>query len=365
MTKKTTSSSSSKKAGEKVDRKVELQGFETYLRANVTTNHHSIKEYLYTIGRFIENLGNKPLVSVTESDINEFIVKQKERYKPNTLTNRMASLRHLMRYLKKDIVIPIPPTIETRTEKDVLTQEEIQKLFQATVDNPRNNAILKTLYYTELRKSELVALDLDDIDYQAKTVRVRNGKGRQGSPEVISISDIALESIKAYQKIRGIAKDGHQRALFLNIDQVRLTDAGVDFVLKKAVSKTDIQKHVYPHMLRASLITHMANSGASVFVIQQQSRHKSLSSLKRYVRPTQAEKLKNYQNYVPNITETEVISKQQEQPQPPEPKKPKQDTDPMVGSMDESTKLKLRLLEIEKEEIRLKLANNKTEIYYQ
>jgi len=296
------------------------------------------------------------LEDVTEKDINGFVVNLKSRYKTNSLIPRMASLRHIMRYLKKDIDIPIPTSIETRTSDDCLTEQEIQQLFIATASKPRDNAILKTLYYTDLRKGELRNLNTEDIDFTTKTVIVRNGKGMKGSPQTISISDIALESIKAYLKVRGIPKPGHEKALFLNIDRRRLTEGGVDHVVKSAVSKTNIQKHVYPHMFRASLITHMANNGASILVIQQQSRHKSLATLKRYVRPTQAEKLKNYQNYVPNITEAEVTTKP-EQPQPPEPKKPESTHDVMVGSTDETTQLKLRLLQIEEEKIKLKLAN--------
>jgi site-specific recombinase XerD len=344
-----------------------MKRFQCYLQANVTNNKKSIKEYSYTLRFLLEYLNGKPLEQITKTDIEEFIVVMKNRYKTNSLTNRLASLRHLMKHLDIDFDIKIPSTVQTRTENDVLTEEELQKLFQATAYNPRDNAILKTLYYTGIRKAELTALNNEDIDFQVKQIIIQNGKGRNGSPETVNIHTEALDSIQKYLSVKPLPKPGPEKALFLNIDGKRITSGGIEYLVISAVKKTGIQKHVYPHMLRASLITHMSNNGANLFQIKAQSRHKTISVINRYIRPSQQERLQSYETYVPTITEKGI------KPKDPEPdKKPvkKPDNDPMVGNVDEQTQLQLRLLEIEKQEIRLRLAKtttdkDKIEIYYQ
>ncbi len=325
-----------------------LRGFECYLKANNITNKGTLKEYLYVTKQFIAYLDGKPLSDITKTDVMEFVVKLKEHYKHNSMIPRCAGLRQLMRFLDKDIDVKIPSSLETRTEENVLTQEEIQQLFQVTANSPRDNSIIKTLYYSGLRRSELVALNIEDIDFQRKQITVKNGKGRNGQAEIINISNEALQSIQLYIKTRHYQSE----ALFLTDFGKRISVYGVQRILDRVMRKTTIQKHVTAHVFRASLITHMSQMGANTFHIQQQSRHKTLVSLKRYIRPNEKERLQNYQTYVPQITNTGITAKEPQEPEKkPEPKKPEPKQDPMVGSNED----KIRMLELENENLRLKL----------
>lgn len=339
-----------------------LRSFECYLKANVTTNPETIEAYLYGVQRLVDHLQGKPLDKITSDDVNEFIVSMKEHYKQNSMINRCAGLRHLMRYLGKDIDVKIPVPLETRTDEHVLTQEEVQQLFHATANDIRDNCILKVLYYSGLRKSELVALNTDDIDFEKKQVIVRNGKGRNNQPEIINLSDEALQSIKAYTQVR-IAKD--TKALFTTDFGTRLTIHGIPHLIDKALRKTTIRKHVTAHTFRASLITHMNQMGANTFHIQSQSRHRTLVALKRYIRPNEKQRLQSYEAYVPNISNTGITAKESKPEPKPEPQEkpesqkplPKPQNDQMVGNLDD----KIRLLQLENENLRLKLANKSTE----
>jgi site-specific recombinase XerD len=334
------------------------RGFECYLKANGITNQKSLNVYLYTMKRFIGHLKDKSLNDIIQADVNEFVVSMKEHYRHNSMINRCAGLRHLMRFLgKKDIDVKIPASIETKTEENVLTPEEVQQLFQVTATSTRDNCILKVLYYSGLRRSELVALNVEDINFQKKQIIVRNGKGKNNQAEIINISDEALESVQRYISTRTFKI----QALFLTDYGKRLSVYGIQYVITKAMEKTEIPKHITAHCFRASLITHLSQNGANTFNIQAQSRHKTLVSLKRYIRPNEQERLQTYETYVPKISNTEIKPREppKEPVKKPEPKKP--ENDPMVSNVDEQTALQLRLLEIEKQEIRLKLAKQNPE----
>ena len=265
--------------------------------------------FIFIVSKHLNKfIGDKPIKNITKQDIDGFIVKLKEKYKQNRMVNRTAGLRHYMKYLGKDkeIDIKVVKVIHTKTEADVLTEDELQRLFQATQDNKISNAILKTLYYTGIRESELINLNIEDIDFESKQVIIRNGKGMSGSPEIINIHDQALESIKRYLEVRETPKPEYEKALFVSSFKRRICPSSIEYIIQDARAKVKITKWIYPHMFRSSLITHMHQNGASAFHIQQQSRHKSLDVLKGYIRPGKEQRLKTYESFVSTISNTEV-----------------------------------------------------------
>ena len=363
------------KAREEVEiiMKGNLKPYINFLKAKVTTNPGTIVNYLYVVKELHKFIGDKHINDITKQDMDDFVASLKERYKTNSMVSRSAGLRNYMKFLGKDkeIDIKIPQPIETKTEEDCLTVDEVQRIFKATQDNKRDNAILKTLYYTGVRKSELINLNLEDIDFQGKQVTIRNGKGKNGSPETINIHDQALESIKEYLKVRETPKPEYEGALFISGYQRRMCPSSIDYLVEEVRAKAKIKKRVYPHIFRSSLITHMHQAGASAFHIKQQSRHKTMIVLNRYIRPGKEERLKTYETYVQDIETPQKPQEQvTEQPKPQEPtpkKKPEEpEPDPMVNSVDDE----IKLLEIEQKLIRLRQQakethKSKTEMFYQ
>jgi site-specific recombinase XerD len=335
MTHKKTTSIPKSKAGQEGDivQKVN-QNFLNYLQAQVTTNSNSIREYIHVIRQFEEYLQrhNKTPNQVSQDEINGFMVELKTKYGNNSMIPKTAGLRHYARYLGLNpekggnIRIEMPTSKQTR-KGQVLTEEDVLQFFNATKDNPLSNAVIKTLYYCGLRRMELINLDIEDIDFDNKIVLIRNGKGVEGEPERISISDIALESIQGYLKVRQTPREEHQKALFLCSTDTRINKTSLLMLIREARLKTDIKRNVYPHMFRASIFTHMHNNGADILHIKELSRHKDTKSLEVYIRSSDKQKKENYDRYVPKIVETEELSKPI--PTPPQPKKPK--TDPMIA----------------------------------
>lgn len=142
------------------------------------------------------------------------------------------------------------------------------------------------MYYGQLRRSELIALNLDDIDFQRQKIRINKGKGNQYCE--INIHPDALKAVANYLRIRETPEIDHEHALFLSKNRIRIGRTDLSNTIKRYAEKANINKRVYPHLFRTSSITHMHNAGASIPDIMAQSRHRSVDTLlKHYISPSE------------------------------------------------------------------------------
>lgn len=156
----------------------------------------------------------------------------------------------------------------------------------------RNLAIVETLYATGIRVSELVGLDLGDLDFSSRTIKVL-GKG--GKERIVPINDNALTAIEGYLYQRSRAGYGEENALFLNRFGKRITKNSIGRnVLKGHLGKQSDDK-LTPHILRHTFATHLLESGADLRVLQELLGHASLSTTQIYTHVT-AERLKSVYN---------------------------------------------------------------------
>ena len=173
-----------------------LAKFREYLQLK----HHSentISIYSIAVKMFLDN-SNKSPGDITQEDVNKYVIYMKGKYEQNSLVPMMYGINHFMKFIGKKIHAKPPRYISKN--RDVLTQEEIQELFDITQYHPRNNAIIKTLYYTGIRRTELTNLNMSDIDFKNQKVRINAGKGN--TYEIINIHPKALDSIERYLKQR-------------------------------------------------------------------------------------------------------------------------------------------------------------------
>jgi integrase/recombinase XerD len=145
----------------------------------------------------------------------------------------------------------------------------------------RDRAMLETLYGAGLRISELVALDVDDLDLEEGSVRAR-GKGSK--ERVVPLGRYAVRALEAYlaRARPGLAGPRSRGALFLNARGGRLTRQGCTNIIKAMARRAGIRKRVTPHMLRHSFATHLLEGGADVRVVQELLGHASLSTTQIY-----------------------------------------------------------------------------------
>ena len=166
---------------------------------------------------------------------------------------------------------------------------QIQKKNQAPAwAISRDADILELFYSSGLRLSELVALDVADVDVYAESVRVL-GKGRK--ERVIPVGDLALQAIQKYRQHAGV----HAGPLFISKLRRRISTRSVWVILKKYVENTSIQLPISPHKLRHSFATHLLENGADLRSVQTLLGHANLSTTQIYTHVT-VERLKKAYN---------------------------------------------------------------------
>jgi integrase/recombinase XerD len=212
-------------------------------------------------------------------------------YRAASVVRALSSVRSFHRFLMREggadrdpsagVVRPKLPRALPRP----LTVEDVERLLAApparTPAGLRDRAVLETLYGAGLRISELVGLDVDDVDLEEGSVRVL-GKG--GKERDVPLGRFAREAIAAYvSRARpSFATPGSRAALFLNQRGGRMTRQGCSKILASHVGRAGIRKHVTPHTLRHSFATHLLEGGADVRVVQELLGHASVATTQIY-----------------------------------------------------------------------------------
>jgi integrase/recombinase XerC len=187
-------------------------------------------------------------------------------------------------------VAPIRTPKQEKRLPRYLEVEQIEKLFSncdtTTLLGARDRAILETLYSTGIRVSELVALNLGDVDFGTNVVRVR-GKGRK--ERIVPIGPGAVKAILHYLDMRRAAIPpgrGDTEALFINKHSQRLSTRSVRRKLDKYLLNAGLDLSVSPHTLRHSFAAHMLQRGADLRSLQELLGHQSLSTTQIYTHLT-------------------------------------------------------------------------------
>lgn len=211
-----------------------------------------------------------------------------------SVARKLAAIRSFFKYLCRESIITVSPVQRIPTPKlgknlpRFLYKEHMERLLNAPDCNTkmglRDRVVLELLYGSGLRVSELVGLNLKDIDLDNNYIRV-SGKGRK--ERLVPLTDFAVGSIRNYLETRHDSCE----ALVLNYKDTRLTARSVRRILDKLEKKVNLNQHVYPHMLRHTFATHLLDGGADLRSVQELLGHKKLSSTQIYTHLTR-EKLR-------------------------------------------------------------------------
>ena len=233
-----------------------------------------------------------------------------KQYAKATTARKLATLRSFYKFLVKRNQISSNPAAAVRTPKQdkrlprFMEYEEVKKLLETPpVDNwlgARDKAILETLYSTGMRVSELVSLNMDDIDFLGEVVHIR-GKGKK--ERVAPISSSALQVIQHYIEFRNKRAQSNSnfdsKVLFVNKHGKRLSTRSVRRKMDKYLKMAGLDPSISPHTLRHSFATHMLNNGADLRSVQELLGHQSLSTTQIYTHLTTRKLKEVYDNAHP------------------------------------------------------------------
>ena len=248
--------------------------------------------------RYLEAKGRSAWPDVNKDDLIAYIMhlKADREYASATVARKVAAIKSYFHYLTSEGTIGEDPTATLDSPKvrkylpKAISQEAVNQLLNAPTrrEGPRalrDKAILELLYATGMRVSELVALNLGDVNLDSATARC---VGKGGKERIIPVYSQAVDAIRDYTE-RGrlqLLRDPQERALFLNHRGRRLTRQGLWLIIKRYVEEVGITVPVTPHTLRHSFATHMLSGGADLRNVQELLGHANISTTQVYKQMT-------------------------------------------------------------------------------
>jgi integrase/recombinase XerC len=278
-----------------------MNRFIEYLSTERNFSKHTIRNYKADIQQFLSYLENKGLsndpAAVSHIMARSFLSFLHKRNKKSSISRKLASLRSFFKFLVETGVVrtnPMDVIFTPQKEKYIptfLTVDEINRLLdcpdQSDVLGLRDKAILEVFYSSGLRLAELAYIDIDDIDFGQGWVKVM-GKG--GKERIVPVGGPAISAVRRYMERRAELKasdvSGEGRALFLNHRGRRLSERGIDGIVRKYARKCALFKNISPHSLRHTFATHLLDAGCDLRYVQEMLGHVSLSTTQKYTHVT-------------------------------------------------------------------------------
>jgi integrase/recombinase XerC len=325
--------------------KEHLKAFLAHLRLNENASAHTVRAYESDLSQYLVFLGShlgRRVSELTPADLDHlngraFLGDRNKRgNSKSSAARKLSAIRAFGRYLRREGVLDGDPAAlvgAPRREHRIpnhLALDEMSTLLDAPDTSSalgrRDKSILELFYASGLRLSELVGLDLDDVNLSGRVVRVL-GKGRK--ERIVPFNSKAADAIRAWLKDReglrqggsnplrqgyggppkrsakaeGPAPDGRRRRirepLFLNYQGGRLSTRSVDKLVRRYVAECSTRYGISPHSLRHSFATHLLEAGADLRAIQELLGHARLSTTQRYTHVNAAQLIDTYRKAHP------------------------------------------------------------------
>ncbi len=278
-----------------------------YLKVERNASAYTVRNYTADLMDFFHFLKSKEIRSLGEIDkqiVRDYLFYLSERnFVKASVARKLSAVRSFYRYLLREEVVsssPVATISSPKLEKRLpsfLTVDEARRLLKvadlATPVGLRDQVLMELLYASGLRVSELVGLDLEQVDLTTHEIRVLG----KGAKERMTLMGEPAAKVLAIYLERGRPKLlGRKRnnALFLNRYGERLTKRSVQLSLKKYARMVGISEGIHPHMLRHTFATHLLDGGADLRVVQELLGHASLSTTQIYTHVSKSQAKKVY-----------------------------------------------------------------------
>ncbi len=283
--------------------------FLNYLRYERNYSSQTIISYSRDIDKFFRFLSEEGLdmEEVDQIVIRNFLTDElNSGVSKRSCKRRLCALRHFYKYMVRREMVKDNPFVfvsSPKTEKTLpkfLYKDQVREILDENKKRDdllayRDQAILSTLYYSGIRASELVSLELQSVSLPRRTLRVL-GKGNK--ERIVPISEECKKDIETYMKTTRMElasrnKEG-TKVLFLNDHGNKLTTRGLEYILDQIEQKTGSFVGLHPHILRHSFATHLLENGADLRIIQELLGHESLNTTQVYTHVTEESMKETY-----------------------------------------------------------------------
>ncbi len=270
-----------------------LDDFENYLITDKKVSANTLQSYIRDVRQYLDYLENAGVHNCAEvtptAFLNYMSYLQKSGKAPTSISRAIASTRNFYKYLCSKKICEINPVEKVHTLKSekklpqILTGDEIRLLLEQPsgtgFKGKRDKAMLELLYATGIRVTELISLDLGDVNLEIGYIVCR----RQTRERVIPIYPRAVAMLKDYinnERLSAVVDEPN--AMFINTNGSRLTRQGFWKIVKSYTEKAHIDKDITPHTLRHSFAAHLLENGADIKSLQEMLGHADVSSTQIY-----------------------------------------------------------------------------------
>lgn len=295
----------------KKDLSSQLNSYIAYLRNVRNSSDNTLQAYRRDLTKFLE-YAEEADIDCFEDVTSENVADFKE-YLGNvglsspSVSRTLSSLRGIFQFLVSAGVCESNPAKAIHNEKLekkellILTSKEVELLLSqpdsGDAKGIRDRAMLELLYATGIKVSELIGLNVDDVNLQLSFIRVGNDEKERFIP----IYPIAVKAVSAYidKSRKLLVSNPNEKSLFVNIAGDRMTRQGFWKILKSYAESAGIQKTITPHTLRHSFAAHLLENGADIHDIQLILGHSDISSTQRYAQFLKDKMKNSYMKFHP------------------------------------------------------------------
>ncbi|HHV98653.1 MAG TPA: site-specific tyrosine recombinase XerD [Clostridiaceae bacterium] len=271
-----------------------IQKFMVFLEKDKRLSENTLQSYRRDIEQYINYLHEINLQNISKTNkatiISYLLQLQKKGRATSTISRNLASIRSFYQYISKNKIIDNDPTSGLESPKvekklpQILSTQEVELLLEqpkcVDLKGYRDKAMLELLYATGIRVSELINLDVTDVNLEAGFIKCSKGQRER----MIPIGSMAINALKEYlNKARKLMiANSDEKALFVNVNGGRLTRQGFWKIIKQYKNQANINKDITPHTLRHSFAAHLLENGADLRSIQEMLGHSDISSTQIY-----------------------------------------------------------------------------------
>ena len=275
-----------------MEKQIEL--FLNFIKNDKKLSDNTFESYQRDVLQFKGYLGKSDIdyLKVQENDVKDYLAYLKDiNKKSSTISRHLASIRLFYQYLLNNKKVKLDPTKNIQMPKiekkapTILTAKEVTLLLEQPSSEDlkgiRDKAMLEFAYATGMRVTEIISLNIDDVDIKEGYVSCKTRNKRRNIP----LGKISLSALTEYiEKSRKyLIRNDEEKSLFVNTNGKRLTRQGFWKIIKYYKEQAHIEVDITPHVLRHSFATHLLQNGADLKSIQTMLGHSDISSTQVYM----------------------------------------------------------------------------------